>query len=195
MTNGSVENISRTRHLSFRHTEAATHRCAWKRCSNNMQQITEEHPCWSAISIKLQSNFIEIRLRHGCSPVDLLYIFRAPFLKNTSARLLLDIGLKNAVPKNVAPFAKNKGLTASSAQNMKFSIKDFFSKCDQIWRKLRIWSHLLKKFLMENFIFCAAQSKNQQGFFILRSLNSPLDVINLISPLVVSQSYDPKRVT
>ena len=36
-----------------------------------------------------------------------------------------------------------------------FSIKDFFSKCDQIRRKLRIWSHLLKKSLMENFIFCA----------------------------------------
>ena len=38
---------------------------------------------------------------------------------------------------------------------MEFSIKDFFSKCDQIRRKLWIWSHLLKKFLMENFIFCA----------------------------------------
>ena len=34
-----------------------------------------------------------------------------------------------------------------------FSITDFFSKCDQIRRKLRIWSHLLKKSLMENFIF------------------------------------------
>ena len=34
---------------------------------------------------------------------------------------------------------------------MKFSIQDFFSKCDQI----RIWSHLLKKSWMENFIFCA----------------------------------------
>ena len=32
---------------------------------------------------------------------------------------------------------------------------NFFSKCDQIRRKLRIWSHLLKKSLMENFIFCA----------------------------------------
>ena len=30
---------------------------------------------------------------------------------------------------------------------MKFSIKDFFSKCDQIRRNLRIWSHLLKKSL------------------------------------------------
>ena len=38
---------------------------------------------------------------------------------------------------------------------MKFSIKDFFSKCDQIRSFLRIWSHLLKKPLMENFIFCA----------------------------------------
>ena len=37
---------------------------------------------------------------------------------------------------------------------MKFSIKNFFSECDQIRRKLRIWSHLTKKFLMENFIFC-----------------------------------------
>ena len=36
-----------------------------------------------------------------------------------------------------------------------FSIIDFFSKCDQIWRKLRIWSQQLKKSLMENFIFCA----------------------------------------
>ena len=40
---------------------------------------------------------------------------------------------------------------------MKFSIKDLFSKCDQIRRFLRIWSHLLKKLLMENFIFCSVK--------------------------------------
>ena len=45
-------------------------------------------------------------------------------------------------------------MTDYTAQKMKFSIKDFFSKCDQIRRKLRIWSHLLKESLMENFIFC-----------------------------------------
>ena len=33
-----------------------------------------------------------------------------------------------------------------------FSIKDFFTECDQIRRKLRIWSHSLKKSLIENFI-------------------------------------------
>ena len=38
---------------------------------------------------------------------------------------------------------------------MKFAIKDFFSKSDQIRRKLWIWSHLLKKSLMENFTFRA----------------------------------------
>ena len=35
-------------------------------------------------------------------------------------------------------------LAALTAEKMKFSIKDFFSKCDQIHRKLWIWSHLLK---------------------------------------------------
>ena len=42
---------------------------------------------------------------------------------------------------------------------MKFSIKDFFSKCDQIRRKMQIWSNLLKKSLMENFIFCAVSAE------------------------------------
>ena len=40
---------------------------------------------------------------------------------------------------------------------MKISIKDFFSKCDQICKKLQIWSHLLNKSLMEHFIFREAQ--------------------------------------
>ena len=44
-----------------------------------------------------------------------------------------------------------------TAQKMKFSIKKFFSKCNQI-RKMQICSHLLKKSLMENFIFYAVNS-------------------------------------
>ena len=46
----------------------------------------------------------------------------------------------------------------NTAQKMKFFIKDFFSKCDQIRSFLRIWYHLLKKILMENFIFLAVKS-------------------------------------
>ena len=41
---------------------------------------------------------------------------------------------------------------------MKFFIKGFFSKCDQICSFLRIWSHSLKKYLMENFILCVLKA-------------------------------------
>ena len=40
-------------------------------------------------SIKLQKNFIETTLWHGCFPVNLLRISRTDFLKNTSGRLFL----------------------------------------------------------------------------------------------------------
>ena len=39
-----------------------------------------------------------------------------------------------------------------TAQKMKFSIKKFLSKCDQISRKLWFWSHLLKKSLMKKLL-------------------------------------------
>ena len=45
---------------------------------------------------------------------------------------------------------------------MNFSIKDFLRKCDQIHSLrsfLQIWSQLLKKSLMKNFIFCAVKKK------------------------------------
>ena len=47
-----------------------------------------------------------------------------------------------------------------TAQKTKFSIKDLFSKCDKILRKMWIWSRLLKKSLMENFTFCAVICHN-----------------------------------
>ena len=51
-----------------------------------------------------------------------------------------------------------------TAQKLKFSIKDFFiSKCDQIYSFLRIWSHLLKKSLMGNVIFCAVVTTQTWG--------------------------------
>ena len=49
------------------------------------------------------------------------------------------------------------GAVLITAQNMKFFTKDFLSKCDQICSFLRICSHLLKKCLVENFIFGAAK--------------------------------------
>ena len=62
------------------HLEVFLGKCVPKICS----KFTGKHPCRSGISIKLQSNFIEITLRHACSPVNLLHIFRTLFPKNTS---------------------------------------------------------------------------------------------------------------
>ena len=57
--------------------------------------------------------------------------------------------------KNIVPIFDEGELTNDTAQKIKFFIKDFFSKCDQIRSFLRIWSHFPKKSLVENFIFCA----------------------------------------
>ena len=46
-------------------------------------KYTGEHSCQTVISIKLQSSFIEITLRLGYSPVNLLHIFRTSFYNNT----------------------------------------------------------------------------------------------------------------
>ena len=45
----------------------------------------------------------------------------------------------------------------NAAQKIKSIIKGFFSKCDQIWSFLQLWSRLLKKTLMENFIIYAVK--------------------------------------
>ena len=58
-------------------------------------------------------------------------------------------------PEPLKCYAKNGicQIIKTAAQKMKFSIKDFFSKCDQMRSFLRIWPYLLKKYLMEIFIF------------------------------------------
>ena len=60
-----------------------------KRCSENMPQIYRRTPMPKYDFNKVASNFIEIALQHGCSPVSLRHIFRTPFTKNTSELLLL----------------------------------------------------------------------------------------------------------
>ena len=50
-----------------------------------------------------------------------------------------------------------------------FSIKDFSSKCDQIRSFLQIWSHLLEKSLMENFVFCAVTLQEAAAMYTFSS--------------------------
>ena len=54
-------------------------------------KFTGEQPCRNVIPIKFQSKFIEITLQYGCSPVNLLHIFRTLFDKNTYGGLLCNI--------------------------------------------------------------------------------------------------------
>ena len=82
----------------------------------------------SVISIKLLYNFIEITLRHGCSPVNLLYIFKTLFPKNICGGLLL------------------RGLfkTLSEVYNEDFLKKKLFShkkSIKDIWKVLDIPMH------------------------------------------------------
>ena len=64
-------------------------------------QFTGEHSCQNVIS----SNFIEITLWHGCSPVNLPHVFKTLFPKNTSGGLLL------AFENKVSDWGKEGGLS------------------------------------------------------------------------------------
>ena len=64
-----------------------------KSCSENMLQIYRRTSMPKCDFNKVDRNK-EITLRYGCSPVNLLHIFRTPFFKDTSGRLL--------------PFARNQ---------------------------------------------------------------------------------------
>ena len=77
----------------WKNTEADTQRCSYEKLvrKDAANWLTGEYPSRSAISIKLLRNFIEITLRHWCSPINLLHNCRTPFHKNTSEYLLLKI--------------------------------------------------------------------------------------------------------
>ena len=63
----------------------------------------------------------------------------------------------------------------TTALKIKIFIKDLFSKCDQISWKLRICSHLLKKSLTENLIFCAVNFTDNPGQPRLKSYKKAFD--------------------
>ena len=93
------------------------------------------------------------------STYDLLHCFLQSALKLFAALSANDERIRKQVRWNFAvALMKKRSLNPWSeitAQKNEVPIRDSFSKCDQIHRKLRIWSYLLKNFLMENFIFCA----------------------------------------
>ena len=86
----------------------------------------------------------------------------------SSKRAWMLNGIELSIYVDFKKFSKLNSFHLAPAQNIQFSIKDFFSKCDQISRKLQIWSTLLKISLMDNFIFCASMSKKWTGTILKR---------------------------
>ena len=108
--------------------EAATKDVHKKRSSENMQQIYSRIPMPNCNSIKLQSNFIENTLRHGCCPVNLLHIFRTHFPRNTLVWLFLSQCISfwraERPQKNPVPF-----ILAGSARCAPPKIKSQIRRC------------------------------------------------------------------
>ena len=124
-----------------------------KRCPENMQRIYRRTPM-----PKCDFNRVALQL-----------------YKNTYEGLLLLITLTKSMHlKNLSMFhARFVNLQALiTAQKRKLFIQNFVSNCDQFCWNLRIWSYLLKKSSMENFIFCAVnQSYHQLPSIILTSIS------------------------
>ena len=88
--------------------------------------LAGENPCRSVISIKLLCNFIKITLRHGCSHLNLLHIFRTPFHKNTFEWLLLKQGIIPCYAfQAFLLFSSTTNLVCSSHWEKKLVLPDF----------------------------------------------------------------------
>ena len=134
-----------------------------------IKKIPQKAPEQNAILTKLHTYRLQLHKNCNLSSIPPMVIFKNCqnifFMKHmlgaisvnptTWLKTLLNSWkhLKKLVTRRLFPI-----LMRDAAQKVKFSIKDFFSKCDQIRTKLRIWSHSLKKSLMENFIFCAVRT-------------------------------------
>ena len=84
--------------------------------------------------------------------------------------------------------AQQKSRLTPTAQKMKFSIKDFSSKCGQIRSFLRTWSHLLKKSLMENFIFCTMPLPVR----LILTISLPTYLLTALNESKISKLLPPK---
>ena len=82
---------------------------------------------------KVQGNFIEITLRPGCSSVNLLHIFKAPFPKHTSEGLLLKV-----------PYIYDNFLYCFCLENTLLVINEIIAESDQQKFLSRSFKHILK---------------------------------------------------
>ena len=69
---------------------------------------------------KVASQLFKIARRHGCSPVNLLHIFRTPFPRNTSGWLLLTVATLRL-----------------SSKILLFSVRRISASIGEIWLRIR----------------------------------------------------------
>ena len=99
-------------------------------------KITAEHPFQKVFSIELLCNFIEITLRHGCSPVNWLHIFRTPYYRNISGGLPLEIYCKG-YKKYDYYFMYQKLISSEAAiENYSIYTNKLFYTCGQNQSKI-----------------------------------------------------------
>ena len=74
----------------------------------------------------------------------------------------------------MGPSKKYNTCIMITAQKMKLSINEAFpfNEAFHFRRKLQIWSHLLKKYLMENFIFCSQMCNSARSKLLERCLQA-----------------------
>ena len=99
---------------------------------------------------KLSIRMLQIFGKHICKCLGI--IFKSSIEKRCSPPSVKEQMLYPSTKNWQTAVEELPSIITITAENMKFSIKDFF-------RKLRIWSHLLKESLVENFIFCVVYDR------------------------------------
>ena len=101
-------------------------------------------------------------------------------------------------PVNFARFSRTTSLQ-NTFKLLHCTKNDFFSKCDQIRSFLRIQSHLLKKSLIENFIFCAVLHLHffttgaVRWHFFTSDNGDPMLVVSNTKSIAIIFTFDPLR--
>ena len=111
---------------------------------NICSKFTGEHPCRRKHGC-FQWNFIENTLRCGCSPINLLHIFRTSFYKNTYEGMFLEFVVPLNFFSTVMPCVLWKKCFKTSP-NYKFIISTKASQCYHIKLSHIILAKCLNKF-------------------------------------------------
>ena len=121
-------------------------------------QILEGNPCVNKGRI---TNALDNEI--SASTVGLIYTFQLCLAPCTSFRdkkvLLFRLNISLKALKQEKKIIKVQAILIRTCLISYYHYaKDFSSECEQILSFLRIWSHLLEKSLMKNFIFCAVMT-------------------------------------